>query len=285
MPNRPRVSPADSEAPLKLEKSPAVEVLHAVQFQPSGRLTGPDFAPFLDGLAGDWEPPGEIPLVGQVILDPVNTWAQAGASGGTGLRYTMFNRTRDRRLQIEDGWLVLSWLRSEAGGEYPGYEKFSAEFAQLLQMLKRLFKDKGLGEFVPNMWEMSYVNAVDRGKEHWMDVRDWSQVVPGLAGTNNHLPRREDGHSEIRCQWISQHNSFDGRLIVNLSQGIRRIAQADGQQLGKHAIMLQLTAQGNVGRSVTDWESGLSAGHNAVLEAFRKILSEEVLKKWGLSDE
>ena len=294
-----------SELP-EFRKPPVREVLIGVQFQPLPGLLPLDSASMLTELSktadGDWRRPELRQPTGQMSMDG-QSWDVATEPG---LRSIVQRTDHCRQLQLENGWLVMSWIRQPDGEEYPRYKGLRAEFDPLFERLSQLISElleppdgadivMSLGDhdsrLRPNFWEFSYVNAVP-AEGHWSAPTDWHSIFPGLVARMPHLPAMKA--QDCVVQTIALHDEFDGRVEVDLRRQDEHIPAAihsgkTGKTGKKRAditavrpsLSLRITVQGQVGRSVKTWQEGIDAGHRTGVVTFASLLSDKAKKEFG----
>jgi uncharacterized protein (TIGR04255 family) len=256
---------------------PVIEVVLGVQFTPLPNLSSGHLGWFWRTLGQEWDrartldvPPlpdqfetferhySPVPLF-QVKLD-----ARAGPR-----RLQIFNAAGDRLIQLQPTQFVYNWLKKEAA--YPTFPRVYAEFTQHFSRFRAFVGETGLGEVVPNQWEVAYVDQIPRG-ELWETPADWHRVLPGLVGLQPQVNglRLENGGAE----WHYEIRPARGRLHLSLQQGLTEDGEA--------ALLLQTTARGPIGKeSGLDLEAGLNLGHEVATRIFMTMTSAEAKDAWG----
>jgi uncharacterized protein (TIGR04255 family) len=77
------------------------------------------------------------------------------------LRYLFSNITLGRMVQIQPSRLIVNWREGES--VYPRFSVVSAEFLRRVLEWQNYGTAEGLGEVVPNQWELCYVNFIPQG--------------------------------------------------------------------------------------------------------------------------
>lgn len=273
----------------RFQKPPVREALLGIQFKPLGGLGPFEVAELLKTVSrvgGDaWHQIDARPAIGQLSLDG-QAWTDVTPSFPP-LRATIRNGDRSRLLQLENGWLTLSWTRREPRAHYPGYEALQSELRSYLSALEAAISDKGEAPLAINFWEFTYVNSIP-AKGAWMGPSDWHTWFPGLLGPLPHLAGRPAG---CVMQTISIHADFDGRLEVNLerqdeqSPGVHHDSQGNKKGdivMVTPALSVRITAQGRIGPTIHSWEAGMCAGHEHASMTFLGLLSDSAKVAFGL---
>ena len=185
-------------------------------------------------------------------------------------RLQFASRDEERMVQIQDNRLHYNWRKRER--EYPSYERLLPAFQSTLGRYSEFCRETGIGDVLPNQWEVAYVNHIPRG-ELWTNGNDWAKLFPGFC-----IPSQE---VELLCfesasaLWHLVIGDKLGRLHIQLEHG--RV----GSPSGDEAIILTLTARGPVDLGQgQQLESGLALGHASIVRAFTQMTSPAAHKVW-----
>ncbi len=264
-------------APLpKYDSPPVNETLLGVQFDPLPKLLVAHLGTFLARLGGDWQPVPEVPAIGQLPPPELDDWAgpalRLQVSGAPGLRLRAIDRVQDRLLQLENGWFVLNWHELRAGARYPDYERRKEQFTELWQAWCEFLQTHALGEMRPRLWEVSYVNFIDRSSGLWSSVADWHAVLPALLGPMS-LPSAGPLQT-LEGRWRYALGS-DAHLTIDLQHRARTASGED------ETLLERLVARGFA--ATPDLEAlfrGFDRGHEAIVRTFGEAASEAARKHW-----
>jgi uncharacterized protein (TIGR04255 family) len=128
-----------------------------------------------------------------------------------------------------------------------------------------------MGEVTPNQWELTYINSIPKGKL-WETPSDWSKVLPGLFGSPP-----SGGNAKLESfggEWHFEIPPKRGRLHISVQ--LSRLKD----EL-EPVLLLQMTARGSVGKGAAQtFDEGLEIGHQATLDAFLEITSDDAQKAW-----
>jgi hypothetical protein len=155
---------------------------------------------------------------------------------------------------------------------YPRHATIRGEFEDRLLKFRRFVAALG-AQMQANLWEVSYINHVQRGKL-WENASDWHKFLPGLLGA----PPQVDEIDLVSCggQWRF-HVGANATLAVRVDQPANHETPT---------VRLRLTARGKLASSnPEEWLTGVDRGREAIVRAFAAIVSREARDYWGVNDE
>ncbi len=256
---------------------PIAELVLGAQFSPLTKLTSGHFGLFWKSLGDEWTDPSDGPLLDDNFerFDGPR-WEQLPKLqlhfGPVRLpgRFVIGHRDKQRLLQVQATRFHFNWRKRD--GFYPSYRRLIAEFEETFARFEAFARDAGLGSVAVNQWEMTYIDAFPQG-EYWQTPTDWPAVLPGLFGP---LPLADGLVLETRAaEWNCEIAPKRGRLYVAAQLG-----QTPDSQ--KTALVLHTTARGPVGKGGADTlRAGLDLGHDAAIETFLRVTSDEIKARWG----
>jgi uncharacterized protein (TIGR04255 family) len=185
-------------------------------------------------------------------------------------------------IQLQNGWFVYNWRKTPKCSDYPRYSNVRREFDQALEAYRKCAIEKSWGELRPNLWEVTYINRVEKGAL-WQSPSDWWRVFPGLVAdpfeSGIGTPESFGG------VWAFRIRENLGRLHVELRHqkpsGSTGSTSAPGQS--SEVLYLRLTARGPLA-SETGWEelgSRLDIGRETIVMLFDRISSPQAHAAWG----
>jgi len=267
------------------ERPPVVETVLGVQFKPLSRFGNAHLGAFWKHLGGewckllgkDWSQLSDAPTLEPRFerFEGTEAWAQLGSAfrltGDPSARLQIRSATGDAMIQLQNGRLHYNWL-GKGGGDYPRYKNVRPQFDELLRGFKGFVSSEGLGELVPNQWEITYVNHMPKGSV-WSTPSDWASVLVGLPGVWAEP-------SAVRLEsfggaWHFQIDPQRGRLHVEIRH--TRAGSAEGPEV----LRLTLTARGPASDDRALGE-GLNLGREAIVTTFQEITSARAHEYWGL---
>jgi uncharacterized protein (TIGR04255 family) len=267
------ILPDETEFP----RAPVIETVLGVQFEKIPRMTSGHLGLFWGTLdRSKWPNSKDTIPIDRVTEIPGGVqWLEGVIEFKTAEHETRLQiRSSDesRMIQLQNGWLVYNWLRGESQ-PYPRYSKVHSEFTPILQTFRDFLKHEELEPFRPDLWEVTYVNLIERGTV-WKEYSELPAVFPGLVSRqgNGGIAKFEFA----KGTWVFELPPSRGRLHVTM-QPVRRAVGGTPQEF----IQLKLTARGPI-NDEKGWtlESGHDLGHRAIVGSFVAFASSEALKYW-----
>jgi uncharacterized protein (TIGR04255 family) len=261
---------------------PVVETVLGVQFSPLAKFTNGHLGWYWKRYLGEeWSKSSDAPALPDQFetFDEQSRWSNTGLQlivepAAKPARLQVSNEGGGRMIQVQASRFLYNWQRRAA--VYPSYDKMRGEFDRLFADFRRFTTDAGLGDVVPNQWELTYVDHIPRGML-WNSPADWDKVLPGIFAPRWAFlgTRLESVGSEWHCEIEPRR----GRLHIVL-QHVRA-----GSASGPEVLQLQTTARGPV-RKEQGWDldSGLRLGHDVIINAFLEMTSPQAQQAWGRRD-
>lgn len=268
---------ADARLP-EFGKPPVTEVVLGVQFDLLSGFTNGHLGAFWKSLAGDWPITDDAPALPQEFerFGDEQQMVQLGLirfslSQTPASRLRIWNRDKDRMIQIQNGRLHYNWL-GEEGQEYVRYPTVKGELLDVLESLRTFVRREKLGELRPNQWEVTYVNHLPRGTV-WNTPADWSRVFSSSVC----LPTKLSTASMegVNAEWHYALDGDLGRLHVQLQHAWR---DAKERQKREEILIFKLTARGPTVE--TDAGAGLDFGRSVIVSTFQEVASVDARKYW-----
>lgn len=264
------------------ENPPVVEFVLGVQFSPLTELTSAHFGLFwadLQRRGEEWAVPHDAPLI-QDHFELFNTplWKkrpqipirlEMGAQPG---RCLFENKTRDRMIQVQSTRFHLNWRKTE--GQKPSYKSLISEFISSFESFCLFCKDAGIGEVIPNQWEITYVDSFPAG-EYWSSPEDWDRVLPGLFGNLFQWKPLRLRMEQRRAEWSFEIEPEAGRLHITAQSGRWAWDPRD-------TLLLDMTCRGPIIHGSPDSvRQGLDMGHEVSVNTFLSIAARELQERWS----
>lgn len=264
----------DMSEPLPtFERPPLIETVLGVQFAPIKGLSTAHLGLFWGCLGDGWRQAGEAEPVGQVLTEEQTPGARLGEAmivQGRARRLRFSDASRSRLLQIENGWFVYNWRRTAEAEPYPRFAVLLPEFLSLLAKWREFLAEQQLGDLVANLWEVSYVNAIEKGTM-WQTPNDWANLLPTLLAAPRLGAFGMPTTGALRWQFDLPGSA--GYLEVTLDHVLERSG-------GREALRVMQTARGRISGS-SAIEAGLRAGRDAIVRTFEAMSSEAAQRHWG----
>jgi uncharacterized protein (TIGR04255 family) len=267
------------QAFVEFERPPVVELVLGVQFAPLVNFTGAHVGWFWKQFLGnEWTRATEtVPILDQFErFDEQRHWGIPDlrvlvAAPGPPARFQVSTAAEDRMIQVQATRFHYNWVKKDQ--VYPHYARVRAEFDAHLARFREFVGEAGLGEVLPNQWEITYVDQVPRG-ELWQSPADWHRVLPGLLAPAAQPPGL--GLDNVAGEWHYEITPRRGRLHFAVQQG----RAGEG---GESALVLQTTARGPIANDADNaLGAGLDLGHEVAVRGFLQITSAEAHKAWEM---
>ncbi len=266
---------------VQFKNPPVVETVISAQFAPLDNLNVAHIGIFWHEMLSILPEWGDASLVEAQRIEDVIEELSEGPSFQTlgvtvketppDMRLQIKRSDEERMMQIQNTRFVYNWRRRTAG-EYPSFAATFSEFSKYYSMFGQHLSKRKLGELQPNQWEVTYVNHIPKGTL-WDKVDDWATILPGLFTPTGH------GSGEVAFEtmsggWKYRLDKDRGRLHVVLQHALT--------QEKDEILSLRFIARGPV--DVTQGcklESGVEIGHQAIIQTFDSIVSDEARQFWN----
>ena len=260
---------------------PVIEVQLGLQFDPVPNLTHSHFGLFWSQLGIDaWPFIAELPPLPQQFekFGSEIQWGNQSFTFNLNLpqypsgRAQIINAARDRVIQLQNGRFWYSWIGT-SGSLYPRYETIQNEAVELFEKFSVFLSSCEFGSPHLNQWEVTYTNHLPRGTV-WNDPTDWTRIF----NSNAMLPAEFGSNKleQFNGQWMYVITPSRGRLHVHLQSARDRLG-------GNDILQLQLIARGPIGdadEGMVKALSGLSLGHETIVNGFRDLTSASAREFW-----
>lgn len=264
------------------ESPPVVETILGVQFERLPNFRNAHLGAFWRTFASDaWPTVADAPPLEPQFehFHDSTRWARAAIgiklTQDPASRIQITNADRNQMIQLQNGRLHVNWL-GQGGTPYPRYESIEAAFQRTLEQFLVFAKKEVLGEFIPNQWEVTYLNHISKGTV-WETPADWNffrplnplPTVPGLIQAES-----------FGGTWHFVIPGDRGRLHVEWHHG----SSTEDQK--KEVVVLNLNARGPLIRaeSVDGVLNGLRLGRETIVRSFASLMSEDANRAWELNN-
>lgn len=276
-----------TEVPLpEYTNPPLVETVLGIQFDPFPKFSNAHLGAYWASIRGE-----EWNIVADAhALEPQfekfggsQKWSEVGfrikLSQETAGRLQIRNSSETRMIQVQNGRFHLNWL-GEHGGIYPKYQTIRDDFLREFAVFESFVSGEGLGNIVPNQWEVTYVNHVPRNTV-WHEPHGWNFFKP-LSGIDRYGQLNQLESFSGEWHFVILENA--GRLHVHWQHGMKQ-TEKEKKSKDLELIRLAFTARGPVHaknasrRAILD---GLNLGHESIVNAFCELSSDKANDYWGL---
>jgi uncharacterized protein (TIGR04255 family) len=259
------------------DQPPIVETVLGVQFVPIPGFRTAHLGAFWKELGHEWNEVIDAPPL-QLQHERFDDSAQVSSAGlrlsfvmDSTARIQIRNKARDRMVQLQNGRLHYNWIATE-GTPYPRFETVHESFDKVLERLQVFLARENLQPFIPDQWELTYVNHLLRGRD-WNSPEAWaSSVFRAMIGPTDAL-------SAVRFEACAGTWSFElppkrGRLHVEVQPALL-VTPTPGE-----VLVLKLTARGPISEHISLGE-GLNLGHETIVRTFAEVTAPEAQRRWG----
>ncbi len=190
-------------------------------------------------------------------------------------RLWLLNEEKTELIQVQQDRFIRNWRKIQGDEPYPHYEIISESFKKDFDIYKKFLSDEGLGEFVPNQCEITYVNHIFQG-EGWKHHGELEKLftVWDARYSDSFLPQPEDVTFAVRYQIPREGDKPLGRLNIIVRPGFQK---TDNKPL----IAMTLIARGKPldgeGDGVIPF---FNEGREWIVRGFASITEENMHKIW-----
>lgn len=189
-------------------------------------------------------------------------------------RLWFLNRDSTQVVQFQPDRFAHNWRKVGKGTEYPRYETIRKEFISGLRKLRSFAKAEAIGDVLPNLVEISYIN-----------------VIPSEKGEN--LPAKI---GKVFTFWNNKRYQCDlGQMEMSRFQTKFVIADKDGNPFARlHATAEPVSVNGTPSIQFTLMVRGrpckatlkaveefIDMGRDRIVQAFTEMTTSEMHKLWG----
>lgn len=261
---------------LELSRPPVIETVLGVQFRRIPQLSEGTILSYWKSISEDWPTVNMAPHLEDQFeqFGQERNWLPPSLRlhPANHVRFQFKNHAFDRMIQVQDTRFIYNWLQGPDSNAYPSYKTLRPEFDEHLAGFERFLSSSGYGAYEANQWEVTYVNQLPRN-ETWEIPAHWSEIlgtVLGPADGLNGFPWESFGGS-----WVFVIPPEQGRLHLEIKHG--KIEARSNQE----SLIVKLTARGRVSRNDDQTlDSGLEAGHRAIVDTFRNLFSLDAMERW-----
>jgi hypothetical protein len=262
----------------EFDQPPVIETRVIVQFKPLSGVRAVHYGLFLQQCLGsDWHVVDDLPPVsheqekfGSLFLNPP---ADNEFGDIDSLALQTIYRSSDERSTVHFQPDRLTYSYSRQGSPRPSFTDLRSWFDPLMARWVDFARKEGLGEVVPDLWEVSYTNVVPQG-DLWQNPSDWHKVFPKLFPAG--------GIDVAGHEW----STFDGEWYFNIPDNAGRVRvkarKAVNPQKDNLVLLLGVRARGPLGPGIKwSWSEALNLGHRSAVRVFYDLASDNAKAAWG----
>lgn len=266
------------------ERPPLVETILGVQFDRLPGFRNAHLGAFWKSLdTAKWPTVVDAPPLASQFerFTEAARWAkglQLQVSQDPSSRLQIRNKNDDRMIQVQNGRLHFNWL-GESGGTYPRYRDVRDGFRCALQDFVGFVRQEAVGDFLPNQWEVTYLNLFAKGTV-WNTVEDWSffRLLAPIP-TIEELVYAENFTGE----WHFQLPDERGRLHVSWQHAKKPEPSEEGDEV----VRLALTARGPLPAAEDQLQAileGVDLGRTTIVRSFKSFMGDDANHYWGIKN-
>lgn len=183
-------------------------------------------------------------------------------------------------IQIQRDWFGRNWRKREEADVYPRYPQLREPFQGDLRAFVEFVESKGLGKFVPEQCEVTYINHIVPGKV-WQSHKELPQVLALADRPEGEAFLSDPEQMRVGASYlIAGEDAANpvGRLHVTTEPAFRRTDESP-------MLVLTLTARGlPLGEGVEGVMGFLDLGREWVVRGFADVTTPQMHEEWGRVD-
>lgn len=268
----------------EFDNPPVVELVLDVQFQPISALDAPRLGLLWQIFRSDFpqvEQHGPLtPLVerfgsgggeeGRIFIEPFAVPVLP--------RVWFLDAKGTELIQVQNNRFVHNWRRTDQRADYPHYANVRSRFRAELEKFEAFMHEESLGELVPDLCEITYINHIEPGGV-WHGHEQLHEVLrlwkPDFA--DDFTSGRQLENASVNFQFIMKNEQGDpyGRWRVSVQPGYARDAESP-------IFVITNTARGHpLAGGIDGAMSFLDQGHDWTVRGFGAITTENMHRLWG----
>ncbi len=270
----------NTKQPIISSNLPLVETVIGVQFRRLSKMRITDYGLFWQGISGDYSDVQERERLEPVIETREFVYSEIGwrviSVAELPRVWYLGKRSENGQqlIQLQPDRYIHNWRREEGSSEkYPLYDWNFSKFQKGLSHFVDFVGSRGLGEFLPEQCELTYVNHIKLDKDA-VCADAFKYCFPNLSPSviGETFVGEEDRVSFSCSYWLDE---LKGRLHFEIQPGIHKKTSA-------RIFNLTITMRGAPEMSVAGVADWISRAHKVVLKAFVSSTNEALHKEWGV---
>lgn len=281
MPDTKNIDTNESSQSIRLpffRQPPVVESVLGVQFDQLEGVGNAQLGLFWQSLGKDRWPKVIDALPIETLSEDFDIkpkWIKPGIGlrlgQGGAMRLQISNKSDNRMIQVQNTRFHYNW-RQQPEQTYPRYETVRREFDEQYAKFVDFIASNKLGSIRPNLWEVTYVNMIDKSSL-WDSVSDWGSIFPGLLGNDRDNNSRQ--LQSVQGNWQYNLAPKRGHLHISMQLGKRN------DEKSSETIRVQFIARGPItDESGYELGTGLNLGHKSIVNTFTELTSEKAHRFW-----
>jgi uncharacterized protein (TIGR04255 family) len=266
------------------EDPPVCEVVLCVQFEPLTKLRTPHIG-FLwnvfqekRGLRKIEEHPPLPPAM--ELFGPQTFEPQIQITDFLPVpRCWFLNDDETELVQVQQDRFAHNWRRKDTRARYPRYPTIRKAFLSDLSVFESFLEERDLGELIPNLCEVTYVNPIplESDWDSWGKLHKVLTVVSSKY-SDSFLPEPE----AINLGYAFVIRDKEGKPVGRLRVSIQPGSTGEGQAVFFLRLTARLFPEGSGTKGVME---SIDRGREWIVKGFGSITTKRMHKHWGKKDD
>lgn len=177
-------------------------------------------------------------------------------------------------IQVQEDRFIHNWRKVGEDDAYPRFETIRERFRTELADFQTFLAEESLGEFLPDLAEITYVNHIIAG-DGWESLKDLERVFT-FWRTPDDIGEIEDAQFSARLVLRGEDGDPIGRLYLKVTPAYRNSDKVP-------IFRMDLTARGAPLQDPTDdgVVAFMNVGRDSIVRAFTAATTAEMHKAWG----
>lgn len=183
-------------------------------------------------------------------------------------RCWFMNESKNRFIQLQSTHYYHNWQKVTDTESYPSFAKIYPEYTQGWSQLKSFLKKEKLPHPIPNHWDVTYVNHLEKGKE-WESLEDLENIFSFWGNAK----KMKDQAENIGLNFSYVDTKMNARLQVQLNLARRN---RDAREM----ILLKFISRGTIKKpTVANIKKAHEFGHKWIVNSFTALTTEYAHKE------
>jgi uncharacterized protein (TIGR04255 family) len=190
-------------------------------------------------------------------------------------RCWFLNEAGSQLIQVQNDRLIHNWRKVDDGDEYPRFSTLRGTFRQEIEQFSTFIQREGLGEFVPDQCEVTYVDQLVAG-QGWERHGQLERVLSTWSGQYSTPFLSEPEAVELTAHFVIPNSDGTpvGRLHIRVEPAL---LTADDTP----TLLVRTTARGRPqGERIDGVMAFLDLGHEWAVRGFLSITTPQLHEHW-----
>ncbi len=189
-------------------------------------------------------------------------------------RIWFINKSGNEIFQIQQDQLFNNWRKISESDKYPHYESIVEIFFKRLKTFQSFLNEHSLGEFLPNQYELTYINHItpSNGFSDEDRIEDLFPDFSWKHSNDRFLNKRMDAFN-FQLSFPLLENK--GRLHIYIRKVLHK-------NFSNPIVLLQLTCRGFISPGESSMKDWFDLAHESIVLGFEDITSQKIQDSiWG----